>query len=241
MITIAYIACFCLFFMSLLWVWYLFLKTRKLPKLPTVAAALLGAGFLFFAALDGVQMEVRQQKASELADAAYEEGENVYSSWYEALYSEEEDKLANYQWDKKNLNLENSSNLETAADMLQNVCLSYIFRDRSTVNSDESEFVEFQNRKGDYLGKVVDLYGSCYQMTDGQELPFSELFSSQNPSCSLSVCYYQYEDREERFIVWRPASMWSPASVEDADYPDGVYIGQINLENVSYDVYVKNY
>lgn len=239
MITIVYITCFFLFFAGLLWFWYVFLKTRKFPKLQAAAVVLFGMGFLMSAFFESKQIEIRQKKASELADAAYEENTSVYSGWMEDLYSSEEKRMESYQWDTENLNLENSSNLETAADMLQNVCLTYVRM--STVNFDEAQFKEFQNNKEDYLGKNVDLYGSCYQMTDARELPFSKVFSTQNPSCKLCACYYQYEDSEERFIVWGPSTIWTPVSVEEAGYPDGVYIGQINLENISYDVYVKNY
>ena len=243
MITILYIICFVLFFISLLWFWYSFLKNRKLSKGIAAAVIVLGVGFVLFAAVDNAKMKERSLVASEMADADFDENreEDGGSEWNRKLYRAEQEKMESYQWDKDHLNLEESPNRNTAADMLQNVYMAYLNNRISLEDSSGEEFEKFQSNRGGYLGKYVDLYGICYQMTDAKELPFSEVFSSQNPSCELRAFYYQYEGREERFLVWEPSTIWTPASLEEAEYMDGAYIGQIELEQVWYDVYVKNF
>lgn len=145
-----------------------------------------------------------------------------------------------YSWDPTNLDLETSANKAVAAKVLHNVSLNYLLESIVMLDEDALSLKEFRKDKARWLGTYMDLEGICYQWTDASELSFTKLFTSINPDYKVVAFYYDYPDQKEKFIVWRPDTKWAPEKLEEAGYPDGIYIGQINRDGENFDVFVSN-
>ncbi len=237
-ITLAYIVLFVTFCICLLGEWNAVLKRKKSRYLWIVFMILLGGCFMISVYADSIQIQKRSQIASQRINEAF--NVDQYSVWFEQEFSEEEKRLDAYSWEEKHLNLENSENLETAANMIQNIYMSYLIKTIVVLDSDDLKIEEFRSNKGKYLGNYMDLSGECYLRTDASELFFTKKFTNLNPACKVAAFYYIYPDGEGKFIVWRPDTKWTPEELEDAEYPDGIYIGELTKNGETFDVFVRN-
>lgn len=239
-ITLSYILSFLVFCISVFFEWKAVLNRMKSKYLWIVLAILSGVVFLFSAYADSFQIESRSQIASEMINEAYAENPNQYPSWFEKQFSEEEERMDSYLWDRDNLNLETSMNVETAGEMLQNIYLDYLVKTITILDSENLTIEDFRKNKGEWIGKYMDLDGNCYLRTDGSELFFTKEFTRSNSDCKIAAFYYTYPDEDGKFIVWRPDTRWTPEGIEDADYPDAIFIGELTQDGEDFDVFVRN-
>ena len=239
-ITLSYIMLFLVFCICSFLEWIAVLKRHKSKCLWIVLMILSGTGFIISAYADSIQVKERSQIASEMINAAFDENMDQYSVWFEEKFSQEEKRLNSYSWDQKHLNLEDSGNLETASEMLKNIYMDYLIKTITVLDEDYLEIEDFRNDKGKWLGKYMELTGECYRRTDASELFFTQEFTRSNPECKITAFYYTYPDEKGKFIVWRPDTKWAPEELEDADYPDGIYIGELTQNGEKFDVFVRN-
>lgn len=237
-ITAGYIVSFCLFVSGAFWEWNAVLKKKRIWYLPVILMILSGSLFVFFVYQDTFQMEKNAELAAEEVNRKSQE--NPDSAWVRQQCVREEERLHSYSWDQTNLDLETSVNKAVAAEVLHNISLNYLLESIVMLDEDALSLKEFRKDKARWLGTYMDLEGICYQRTDASELSFTKLFTSINPDCKVVAFYYDYPDQEEKFIVWRPDTKWAPEKLEEAGYPDGIYIGQINRDGENFDVFVSN-
>lgn len=239
-ITLSYIISFLIFGASAFLEWSTVLKRKKSRYLWIIFMILSGIIFLLSAYADDFQIKKRSQIASEMVNKAFDENPDQYSSWFEKQFSEEEKLLDSYFWDRENLDLESGTNVETAGEMLQNICMGYLVKTITVLNSEDLTIEEFRKDKGKWLGKYMDLSGTCYLRTDASELFFTKEFTKLNPDCEIAAFYYTYPNGDGKFIVWRPDTKWAPEKAEDANYPDAIYIGEVIQDGETFDIFVRN-
>ncbi len=197
-----YFSCFLIFCLLAFWAWYRILnhKSHRAMLVCVLLSVMLFGAFCVRDAQD-VRLRVRQAVAERNDPTYYDDPVHRRESpYFECFYRKELERFRQYQWNSGDWDWKNPQNLQTAADVLQNVYWGGFVPEKQIDSAQSPDFAAIKEDPVGNLGQLFELTGWSVHAEQCEDPQVRSLFLPDETQFDLMWVSHSFTSQDAQTI-----------------------------------------